>query len=161
MLVRYLNARFAPTSSDAALLLLRVGIGTILFLKHGWEKVSQLSLTGPADFPNLFHLGQATGFQIALFSDCICSLLIVIGLGTRWASLFSFCSLFVAWAVVHHFGFLPSMESRPGSLNPLSGEIVTLFLLPMIVLMVAGPGRYSLDALVERKSETHLEVAQS
>ncbi len=141
MLSRVLNAKFVPTSFDAALLLLRVGSGAILFLKHGWVNVSPFSLNSPpADFPNLFHLGFG-----------ICSLLIIIGFGTRWAAVFSFCALFAAWNFQHHFRFFGSMRSGTGSVNSLYGEMITQFLVFMIVFIVGGPGRYSVDSLLERK----------
>jgi uncharacterized membrane protein YphA (DoxX/SURF4 family) len=47
MLGRFLNAKFVPRSTDVGLLLLRIGTGLILFMRHGWEKVSLLSLSNP------------------------------------------------------------------------------------------------------------------
>jgi putative oxidoreductase len=139
---RILNAKFVPSSSDAALLVLRVGAGFILFLRHGWEKVSQLTLLNP-HFPDPLHIGRNTGWVLAMLSDGVCSLLIVLGVGTRWLSFYCFFNIFIAWAFVHHFTFL---GKTPGADH---GELIALYLVSFASLMVAGPGRYSIDAKLE------------
>lgn len=139
MLGRLLNARFVPTSTDAGLLLLRIGTGVILFMRHGWEKVSILSLTNP-HFPDPLHIGHNTSWILALLGDGILSLLLVIGVGTRWIALYSFVVIFVAWAFVHHFTFL---GKTPGADH---GELIALYLSAFLALMVTGAGRYSIDA---------------
>lgn len=139
MIGRILNAKFVPSSSDAALLVLRFGAGLILFLRHGWEKVSQLTLLNP-NFPDPLHIGHNTGWVLAMLSDGVCSLLIVIGLGTRWLSFYCFFNIFIAWAFVHHFTFF---GRTPGADH---GELIALYLVSFASLMVAGPGRYSIDA---------------
>jgi putative oxidoreductase len=144
MLSRFLNARFAPTSTNVGLLILRVGIGLILFLKHGWEKISVLSLTN-AHFPDPIHIGTNASWTIAVISDGICSLLIVLGVGTRWVALFSFCTLFTAWTFVHHYGFFGKTP------NANYGELIAQYIVTCIVLMVAGPGPYSVDGWLARR----------
>jgi putative oxidoreductase len=141
---RILNAKFVPKSTDAGLLLLRVGAGLILFLRHGWEKVSLLTLINPK-FPDPLHIGHNTTWVLAMLSDGICSLLIILGVGTRWLSLYCFFNIFIAWALVHHFTFL---GKSPGADH---GELIALYLVAFAALMVAGPGRYSIDALVAEK----------
>ena len=144
MIGRILNAKFVPKSTDAGLLLLRVGAGLILFLRHGWEKVSLLTLINPK-FPDPLHIGHNTTWVLAMLSDGICSLLIILGVGTRWLSLYCFFNIFIAWALVHHFTFL---GKSPGADH---GELIALYLVAFAALMVAGPGRYSIDALVAEK----------
>ena len=139
MLVRILSAKFVPSNSDAGLLLLRIGTGLILFLRHGWEKVSQLTLSNP-HFPDPLHIGHNTTWVLAMLSDGICSLLIILGVGTRWLSLYCFFNIFIAWSLIHHFTFL---GKTPGADH---GELIAQYLVAFAVLMVAGPGRYSVDA---------------
>ena len=155
MLSRLLNAKFVPSSTDAGLLVLRIGTGLILFLRHGWEKVSQLTLSNP-HFPDPIHIGHSTSWVIAMLADGICSLLIILGVGTRWLSLYGFVNIFVAWAFVHHFVFL---GKTPGADH---GELITLYLSALLALMVAGPGRYSVDAMVPSVPEAQQhEVAHA
>ena len=139
MFGRALNAGFVPSSTDVGLFLLRVGVGLILFMRHGWEKVSQLTLSNP-HFPDPLHLGHNTGWVLATLSDGVCSLLIVLGVGTRWLSLYCFLNIFIAWALVHHFVFL---GKTPGADH---GELIALYLVAFAALLTAGPGRYSVDA---------------
>jgi putative oxidoreductase len=127
---------FLPASADCGLLLLRVVAGLSLFLKHGTEKLlgfSQMS----AHFPNLLHLG-IFGLVFATLSDGICSLLVAVGLATRWASLICFINIFAAWALVHHFLFFGRGSDH--------GELVVLYLAAFLSIFIAGPGRFSLDA---------------
>jgi putative oxidoreductase len=152
MLARFLNARFVPSSCDAGLLVLRIGTGLILFLRHGWEKVSLLTLIN-LHFPDPLHIGHSTSWVLAMTSDGICSLLIILGVATRWLSLWCFVNIFVAWSLVHHFSFV---GKSPGADH---GELIALYLSALIALMVAGPGRYSVDAMVDSTPETKRQVA--
>ena len=144
MLGRILNAKFVPSSPDAGLLALRIGAGLVLFLRHGWEKVSPLSLTNP-QFPNPLHIGSNISWVIAMLSDGIFSLLIVLGVGTRWLSLYCFMNIFVAWSLVHHFVFFGKTPAGE------HGELTVLYFAALIALMIAGPGRYSIDAQLADK----------
>jgi putative oxidoreductase len=147
MLGRILNAKFIPTSSDGGLLVLRVATGFILFMRHGWEKVSQMTLMNPS-FPDPLHIGHNLTWTLAMLSDGICSLLIVLGVGTRWLSFYCFFNIFVAWALVHHFTFLGKSAGAD------HGELIALYLGAFAALMVASPGRFSVDAMVAQKEET-------
>jgi putative oxidoreductase len=124
--------------------MLRVGIGLILFSRHGWEKISQLTLVNP-HFPDPLHIGNNTTWVLATLGDGICSLLIALGVGTRWLSAFCFFNIFVAFALVHHFTFL---GKSPGADH---GELIAQYLVAFAVLIVAGPGRYSVDAKLADK----------
>jgi putative oxidoreductase len=154
VLSRFLNAKFVPSSTDAGLLILRIGTGLILFLRHGWEKVSQLTLSNP-HFPDPIHLGHSTSWVIAMLGDGICSLLVILGVGTRWLSLYCFLNILVAWSFIHHFTFL---GKSPGADH---GELITLYLSALLALMVAGPGRYSVDAILPSAPEVKRQLAHA
>ena len=55
---------FVPQSYDVALLLLRVGFGLSLFVKHGWEKLSNFSGM-VTTFPDPLHIGQTASLTCA------------------------------------------------------------------------------------------------
>jgi putative oxidoreductase len=136
---RILNVKFVPSNSDPGLLVLRVGAGLVLFLRQGWEKVSQLTLINP-HFPDPLHIGQNTSWVLAMLSDGVCSLLNVLGVGTRWLSFYCLFNIFIAWAFVHHFAFLGKV---PGAAH---GELIARYLVSFTALIFGGPGRYSIDA---------------
>jgi putative oxidoreductase len=125
---------FVPRSDDLALLILRVSFGVILFVKHGWEKLSNFSAMA-ATFPDPLHMGQSASLGCALLGDAICSVLVLVGLGTRLFSAVAVVNLLVAFAFVHHFSWF-------GANN---GELAYVYLCAYLALFVAGPGRYSVD----------------
>jgi putative oxidoreductase len=134
-----LGADFLPASPSLSLTLLRIATGATLFFRHGWEKRPTHWFTFMTHFPSLFHLGAPLTFLIAFFSDFVCSILLVLGLGTRWAAAFCFCNIFVAWAFVHHFAFFghgPATEH---------GELIVLYLGALLAIFLGGPGYLSID----------------
>lgn len=136
---KLLALSFLPSSTDAGLFALRVVVCLSLFLKHGTEKLfgfSQMAM----HFPDPLHVGATTGLAFATFGDGICTLLIIVGLATRWASLISFLNIFAAWAFVHHFFFFGHGADH--------GELIVLYLAALLAIFLAGAGRFSLDALL-------------
>jgi putative oxidoreductase len=112
-----------------------------LFLKHGLEKIFTFSVMAP-HFLGPLYIGPVATLMIATLSDSVCSLLVLFGLATRWAALYCFVNIFVAWALVHHFLFFGQ--------NADHGELVVLYLAIMLNLFFAGAGKCSLDSLLDR-----------
>lgn len=140
-----LAMRFIPERTQAGLALLRIWTGATLFLRHGWEKQPAHCAQFIAHFPNPIGLGSHPSFFIAFFSDFVCAILLMIGLGTRWAALYCLGNIFVAWAFVHHFGFF---AKGPGSDH---GELMVLYMGALLTLVIAGPGAASLDRILTKK----------
>jgi len=133
---RLLLLKPIPTSKDAGLLALRVLVAATMLLRHGLEKFSHFSAMA-AHFPNPLHIGATPSLMFATLADGICSVLLILGLATRWAALIEIVNLFVAWSLVLHFAFF----GRTGG----EGELVVLYLGAMVALFLMGPGKYSLD----------------
>ena len=123
--------------ADLGLLLLRVLIAGPLLIKHGLKTVSSFSVMAQ-HFPDPVGIGSMPSLLITVAGTFLCSILIILGLATRWAALFSSMNLFVAWSFVHHFAFFAGPEQD-------RGEVLVLFLGVLLSLVVAGAGRYSLD----------------
>jgi len=140
---RFLTLGFIPFRVDCGLLVLRIGICLSLFFKHGTEKLFHFSQMA-AHFPDPLHIGPVPSLSYAMLGDGICTLLIIAGLATRWAALISFINIFVAWAFVHHFIFFGRGADH--------GELIVLYLVGLLAIFVAGPGRYSVDARLLSKS---------
>ncbi len=137
MLSRFLRLDFLPRSQDCGLLALRLGVAIPLFLKHGTEKLFRFHAIA-AHFPDPIHIGVLPSLIFATIADGICMPLLMIGLAARWAALWSFINLFVALAFVHHFAVFGPRGDH--------GELIVLYLAAMLALLIAGPGRYSVDA---------------
>ena len=142
ILKRLLLLDAVPSSQDLGLLALRLMVATPLFIKHGTEKLFTFSAMAQR-FPDPLHIGPVTSLTIAMIADGICMPLLVLGLATRWAALWSFCNLLVAWAFVHHFQFAGHQGDH--------GELIVVYMGVMITLFLAGPGKYSVDARLEKR----------
>jgi putative oxidoreductase len=129
----------AGRAASAGLLLLRVLAGLSLFLKHGLEKLTGYS-TMVQHFPDPIHIGPHAGLAYALLSDGICSLLVIVGLGTRPAAFVILVNLLTAFFLVHHAAFLSNAHV----------ELVGLYIAVFSALLLTGPGRFSLDARSKR-----------
>jgi len=138
---RWLQLSLVPHSPDLALLVLRVWIGTSLFLRHGLEK-----LFGNSEmithFPDPLHIGTYASFAVSTLSDGICSILVIFCFAARWSALMIFANIFVAWATVVHFQFFAHGVSP--------GEAIVIYLGGFLTVVLAGPGRFSLDSLLTK-----------
>ena len=143
---RILLLKKIPPAPDFGRLFLRVTVFLTLFAKHGAEKLftfpamEQLFL---AKNLNPVHIGPIPSLVIATIADGICSLLIVVGLATRWAALFLFCNLFVVWSLMDRFELL-----RKG-LNP--GESRVVYMSACLTVFFLGAGKMSIDGWIERR----------
>jgi putative oxidoreductase len=129
---------------DAGLLFLRIGIG-ILFLLHGWPKISG----GPDLWGKLggemgkIGLGFAPAFWgfMAAFAEFGGGILLMLGFLFRPALLLMIITMLVA--IMHHF-----TGGDPASNAYQAIEMAILF----ISLFFIGAGKYSLDEGLFRKS---------
>lgn len=139
MLRRIVKLDFLPSSIDAGLLFLRVTVCISLFLKHGYMKVVDYSYWA-ANFADPLGIGKVPSLIISMISETFGCALIILGLATRWMSLYSCCVILVAWSLKGHFEYFG--HGNPGD----HGEATVLYILVMAFLFIVGPGRYSLDA---------------
>ena len=123
----------SSSSTDIGLLLLRVTSGLSIFIKHGIEKLSNHAHMA-SRFPDPVHIGRHPSFMFAMVSDAICSLLVVLGLGTRVAAFIIFMNLGVAMYFVHHLAFRTD-----------HGEMIVAYMAGFLALIFTGAGRFSLD----------------
>ena len=126
--------------ADAGLLILRIVAGLSLALAHGLGKVP----------PSEGFVGMVEGLGLpgflawgAMFAEFVCALLLVVGLLTRPAALFIVINMTVVVLLAHAGD--PFGDREKGL---LFGVIALTFLL-------AGAGRYSIDALLRRRSTPH------
>ena len=129
------------TSSRATsfgLLVLRVG-ALSLFLKHGIEKLTGYS-TMVQHFPDPIHIGAHASLAFALFSDGICSVLVMLGLATRPAVAVILINILTAFFFVHHAAYFSDRHV----------ELVATYIIIFATLLFTGPGRYSVDARLRR-----------
>ena len=108
-----------------------------LFLMHGLDKMmnfNQLSVT----YPSVFGLGSYTTLMLSIFCEFACSIFLMVGMLTRIILIPMIVSMAVAFFDIHD-GMMPE------------GELSLIYLIVFFVLFVTGPGRYSVDYLIDRK----------
>lgn len=101
-------------------------------MTHGLPKIKRI-MSGEMGFGDPIGLGPELSLVLVAFAEGICGFLVVIGLGTRWASI----PLIIAMTVA---GFIHHAADPFGT-----KEKAFLFLLIFVVLLITGGGKYSLD----------------
>lgn len=129
----FLKLSFLPINNDIALLFIRVWFCTSLFVKHGIEKFTKFPQM-VTHFPDPLHVGPTIGLSFALVADAICTILIILGLGTRLVAIIMVINLLIVFALLHQFSFMKD-----------HAELVYTYLGLTIFIVLAGPGKYSLD----------------
>ncbi|NLW86037.1 MAG: DoxX family protein [Planctomycetes bacterium] len=128
-------------AADVGLLILRLGVGTIFLLIHGWPKLA----AGPQMWD---QVGSATGFVgvtfaprffgfAAAISESLGGFLFAAGLLFRPACFLLLCVMIVATALHLGMGDGVAVASNPMKLGFV-----------FLGLMIAGPGRLSLRRYV-------------
>lgn len=125
---------FAPSSPDLGLLILRAWLGLSMFGIHGLDKLKTFGETA-AKFESMGIPKVAAA--AAILAEGVASLLLVLGLATRWAA----AALAVTMAVAFFAAHKGSLTPGPGS-----GELAFIYLAGFVTILVAGAGRYSVDS---------------
>lgn len=137
---RIFNTTPASGGLDAALLVVRVSIG-LMMLSHGIPKLQALFGPEPIQFVSFMGLGPAVSLGLVVFAEVICSVLILLGLGTRLATIPLIITMAVAVFQVHAADVFAKKE------------MALLYLVTYVVLALLGSGKYSVDSLVYKKQE--------
>ena len=135
---KLLSVNIHPTTIDATLLITRVGIA-ILMLVHGLPKLGMLLSGGPVQFPGIMGMSPELSLTMAVMAEVACSILLLIGLGTRLAVIPLIATMLVAVLLIH--GADPFIKK----------ELGIHYLLTYAFLLFAGSGKYSLDYWFQRK----------
>lgn len=117
--------------SDIGLAVLRI-LPSAFLLSHGIPKLQKL-LNGDFEFADPIGIGATPSLFLAVIGEVICPILVIIGYKTRWATLPILILMAVAAFIVH--------GSDPFGIK----ELALLYLVCFAVIMLLGPGRYSID----------------
>ena len=127
---------FRGKGVSAFILILRIFFGVLFFI-HGLGKMmnfSELSLT----YPSVLGLGSYMTLMLAVFTEFCCSLFLIAGLLFRIMLLPMIVAMAVAFFDIHD-GFLPE------------GELSLIYLIVFCLLYFVGPGKFSIDYLIDRR----------
>lgn len=116
------------------LLLLRVFFG-ILFFIHGFDKMMNFAALSDS-YPSILGLGSYMTLMLSIFCEFCCSLFLIAGLMVRILMLPMIIAMGVAFFDIHD-AMLPE------------GELALIYLIVFVLLYCTGPGRYSVDYLLD------------
>jgi putative oxidoreductase len=125
---------------DFGLLAVRLLSGGMM-LTHGIPKFDRLFGEGPVKFADPFGLGPEISLGLVLFAEVGCSLLVMAGFKTRWATLPLLFTMLMAAFYAH--------GSDPFSDKELSLLFFTVFL----SILISGGGRLSVDQAIGGKKK--------
>jgi putative oxidoreductase len=120
------------------LLISRLALGGLM-LTHGLPKLQNL-FAGNVQFADPFGIGPTVSLALVVFAEVVCSLLLILGLATRFASVPLIIDMLVAIFYAH--------ASQPIGKK----ELAIMYLVFFIGLCIIGAGQYSVDASITRKS---------
>ncbi|MBI4819946.1 MAG: DoxX family protein [Deltaproteobacteria bacterium] len=118
--------------TDLALLFIRLCVGGIMLTQHGWGKLTRYSEKS-STFPDPLGVGPELSMALAVFAEVACSALLILGLLSRFAAFQLLFTMMVAAIIVH--------ADDPFNKK----ELALLYGLHFFVLLLAGPGRFSVD----------------
>lgn len=126
------------------ILFLRVFFG-VLFLIHGLDKMmnfDQLSQT----YPSVLGFGSYMTLMVSIFCEFCCSFFLITGLLVRITVIPMIISMAIAFFDIHD-AILPE------------GELSLIYLCLFLLLYITGPGRYSIDYLIDKRFQKDIKNA--
>jgi len=139
------------TTASLGILALRVMTGLMMFIGHGLPKIRNYPMLKDKFELNVFpfhHFASSINLILCTAAEVGAAALIVIGLGTRPAAFVLGFTMVVAAFGVH--GADPWFMAQG---VPAAKELALLYLIPMIAIILAGGGAFSLDAAIYKEGK--------
>lgn len=119
-----------------AALALRLGLGILMIPTYGYGKLVNFG-EKKGDFYNFVGIGSEMSMGLAIFAELVCSMLIIVGLFTRLATIPLMITMLVVIAI-HDWQLFDKHELAPA------------FLTGYTAILLLGPGKFSFDALIQK-----------
>jgi len=130
------SAKYSAGAINAAMLVLRLGLG-ILMIKIGYDKLNNFNAM-KGEFMNFMGIGSTASLALVVFAEFFCSALLILGLATRLATI----PLIITMCVV---------VFKVGNADVFGNAMTaTLFLIGYITILIAGPGKASVDGMISK-----------
>ena len=142
MLYNFLFPQYCRDRGVSILILcLRLFFGALLMM-HGLDKLThfnELSTT----YTSVLGLGSYMTLMLSIFTELCCSIFLMTGLLVRITVIPMIVAMAVAFFDVHD-AMMPE------------GELALIYLILFIILYLTGPGRYSIDYLIDTKVKAEI-----
>lgn len=133
---KFLSTKYTNAGFNFGMLVLRVVLG-IMLLSHGYSKLIAFNSLRYR-FMNFLHMGSTLSLVLIIFAELFCSIFLILGLFTRFACI----PILIAMAVVVF------VATHGQILGP--GERGTIYLAATFTILLCGPGKISVDAMIAR-----------
>ena len=131
---------FRGKGVSVLILLIRLFFG-VLFFMHGLDKMTnfnELSYT----YPSVFGFGSYMTLMLSIIVEFACSMFFMVGCLTRIFLIPMIISMAVAFFDIHD-GMMPD------------GELSLIYFIVFLGVFIVGPGRYSVDYLIDQKVKNY------
>ena len=125
------------TKVSIALLLIRLISGLAMAFSHGLGKLQNFSSSADS-FPDPFGVGSHLSMILAIFAEFFCGIFVALGFATRLTLVPLIITMATAFFVIH------------GSDPFAKQEMSLIYLVMYIAILVAGPGKYSVDKFINK-----------
>jgi putative oxidoreductase len=129
------STRYTENGISFSLLLLRLAVAGLM-LPHGFDKLIHF-INVAKDFPDPLNIGKTISLSLVIFAEFFCSALLLVGLMTRLVTIPLIITMGVAFFMVHNHNFTDG-----------TSQLSALFLAGYLVLLIAGPGKVSIDKML-------------
>ena len=114
------------------LTLLRTGLGLSMLLAHGLPKLMAFTSLSMY-FPDPLGVGSTLSLSLVIFAEVICSILLITGIGVRFACLPLIITMLVATLIIH-------------AEDPFSKkELAMMYTIGYTSLLIGGRGAFSIN----------------
>lgn len=142
------STAYSQTGLSAALFILRVLIGVLMAI-YGYEKLTHFAEMSGSDFwvkqVNFLGMGGKVSLGLTIFAEFFCSILLILGLASRLSTI----PLIICMAFI--FITMNKMEIIQKGDNGTHMNDVFFYLMIYVVLLITGPGKWSVDYLIAKK----------
>jgi putative oxidoreductase len=132
------HLRHSSNNVNLALLIARIAIAALM-LSHGIPKLAMFN-DSPVKFIEFMGLSAEISLALVIFAEVVCSVLLLIGLATRYATVPLIITMLVAVLQVHASD--PFSSKEPG----------IHYLLVYVMLLLMGAGKYSVDHVLNKRN---------
>ncbi|MGH7942093.1 MAG: DoxX family protein [Limisphaerales bacterium] len=135
MIKRFFAPGNDPALTSLALLVLRLWLGLSMFFIHGLDKLEHYNAMA-AHFANPIGIGVKPSLILVIIAEVGGAWLLTLGLLSRLGALMLAIDMGVAFFAFHKMAL---------STGPHPGDLPFVYLAGFVTLLLAGPGKFSLD----------------
>ncbi len=127
-------------------LALRLALGSI-FIYHGYAKLFVMGMPAVTGFMTSLGLPFPTLMAyLVSYGELVTGVLLIVGFAIFWVSIIDIIIASVAFLTVH--------MSKGFAVSSGGYEFIILILAASVSMLTTGAGKYSIDGMLEKKSET-------